>query len=246
MLWMPAVEGGIYAPRLGPCTATPLFVSDTAASPEALARYEAIRPVLKGEWSLRQQSRQTGINYCRLWRDLRRFRRAGLLGLIDRRTLPHVRGKPAAELFLPRHIQQHVVRLAMAHPLTVRELARMVRDGYHDLVDHRGIQRVLTQHHLSPEALRRHRQRARQLPSPSWPPWHQLGLPFEPTAHAQRLEQALDPEHLLIRSRTYREYPTEAQARWRISELLEVGFRPRRVAALLAVDPHVVYHWQRR
>jgi hypothetical protein len=57
----------------------PLFVSDTAASPEALARYEALRPVLKGERSLRQQSHQTGMNYWRLWRDLRRFRRHGLL-----------------------------------------------------------------------------------------------------------------------------------------------------------------------
>jgi hypothetical protein len=60
------------------------------------------------------------------------------------------------------------------------------------------------------------------------------------------LEQALSPERLLIRFRTYREYPTEAQARWRIVDLLEVGFRPRRVAALLAIDPHVVSHWQRR
>ena len=40
------------------------------------------------------------------------------------------------------------------------------------------------------------------------------------------------------------EYPTEEQARWRIIELLEVGFRPRRVAALLAINPYVVYHWQ--
>jgi hypothetical protein len=64
--------------------------------------------------------------------------------------------------------------------------------------------------------------------------------------YTQRLEQALGPEHLLIRFRIYREYPTEEQARWRIVELLEVGFRPRRVAALLAIDPHVVYDWQRR
>jgi transposase InsO family protein len=138
------------------------------------------------------------------------------------------------------------VRLALAHPFTARELARVVRDGYHYPVDHRGIQRVLEQHHLSTEALQRHRQRAHQAPSPPWPPRHQLGLPFEPTAHAQRLEQALGPEYLLIRFRTYREYPTEEQARWRIMELLEVGFRPRRVASLLAIDPHVVYHWQRR
>jgi hypothetical protein len=27
---------------------------------------------------------------------------------------------------------------------------------------------------------------------------------------------------------------------------LEVGFRPRRIAALLAIDPHLVYRWQRR
>jgi hypothetical protein len=32
------------------------------------------------------------------------------------------------------------------------------------------------------------------------------------------LAQALGPEHLLIRFRTYREYPTEEQARWRIIE----------------------------
>jgi hypothetical protein len=53
-----------------------------------LARYEAIRPVLTGERSLVQQSQQTGMNDWRLWRDLRRFRRAGLPGLVDRRTLP--------------------------------------------------------------------------------------------------------------------------------------------------------------
>jgi transposase len=60
------------------------------------------------------------------------------------------------------------------------------------------------------------------------------------------VEHALGPEHLLIRFRTYREYPTEEQARWRIIELLEVGFRPRRIALLLVIDPHVVYYWQRR
>jgi leucine-zipper of insertion element IS481 len=97
-----------HAPQL------PLFVHDTVSYPDALARYEAIRPVLTGERSLRQQSHQTGINYWRLWRDLRRFRRDGLLGLIDRRALPHARGKPAAHVCLPRHIQQHVVRLAIA------------------------------------------------------------------------------------------------------------------------------------
>jgi transposase len=56
----------------------------------------------------------------------------------------------------------------------------------------------------------------------------------------------LGPEHLLVRFRTYREYPTEEQARWRIIELLEVGFRPRRVAKLLAIQPAVVYHWKQR
>jgi leucine-zipper of insertion element IS481 len=202
-----------HAPQL------PLFVHDPVEYSEALIRYEAIRPVLKGERSLRQQSQQTGINYCRLWRDLRRFRGDGLLGLIDRRTLPHARGKPGAAVFLPRHIQQHVVRLAMAHPFTARELARIVRDGYHYPVDHRGIQRVLADHYLSPETLQRHRQRAQQAPTPSWPPEPPLGLPVDPAPYAQRLEQALGPEHLLMRVRTYREYPTDEQARWRIIEL---------------------------
>ena len=55
----------------------PLFVQDAVGYPEALARYEAIRPILKGERSLQQQSQQIGINYWRLWRDLRRFRGDG-------------------------------------------------------------------------------------------------------------------------------------------------------------------------
>jgi hypothetical protein len=54
---------------------------------------------------------------------------------------------------------------------------------------------------------------------PPWPPEPRLGLPFEPTAHAQRLEHFLGPEHLLIRLRTYREYPAEEQGRWRAIEL---------------------------
>ena len=157
----------VHVPQL------PLFIRDIVGYPEALIRCEAIRPVLKGERSLRQQSRVIGINYWRLWRDLQRFRNDGLLGLIDRRALSHARGKPAAHVFLPRHIQQHVVRLAIAHPFTAHELARMVREGYHYPVDHRGIQRVLAEHHLSPEALQRRRQRARQAPAPPWPSGHQ-------------------------------------------------------------------------
>ena len=68
-----------------------------------------------------------------------------------------MRGKPAVDALLPRHIQQHIVRLAIAHPFSARELARIVRDCSHEPVDYRGIQRVLAQHHLSPEALQCHR-----------------------------------------------------------------------------------------
>jgi len=100
-----------------------IFIRDTVEYPEAFARYEAIRPMHKGE--------QNGINHWRLWRALRRFRCDGLLGLINRWTLPHTRGKSGAKVFLPRHIRQHVVQLAMAHPFTARELVRIVRDGYH-------------------------------------------------------------------------------------------------------------------
>jgi hypothetical protein len=133
------------------------------------------------------------------------------------------------------------VQLAIAHPFTDRELARIVQATYHLSVDHRGIRRVLEWHHLSPDVLKHRRQQAQQTLLPAPPPDPQLALPFEPTTLAQRLAQALGPEHLMIRFRTYREYPTEEQARWRIIELLEVGFRPRRVAALLAIQPPVVY-----
>jgi hypothetical protein len=147
-----------------PAPQFPLFVHDPAASPEALARYEALRPVLQGERSLRQQSQRTGINDWRRWRDLRRFQRAGLLGLIDQRTRPYRRGKPAVQDLLPRPMQPHIVRLAIAHPFTARELAQIIQDGYGYPVDHRGIQRVLEQHHLSPEVLPRHHHRARRSP----------------------------------------------------------------------------------
>ena len=150
------------------------------------------------------------------------------------------------ETLLPRHLQQHLVRLALAHPFTARELARIIRDGYHYAVDDRGIPRVLTPHHLSPETVRLHHHRAQQTPALPWLPGAQLGLPFEPATHAQRLEQAPGPEHLWLRFRTYGEYPTEEQARWRLIELWEVGFRPRRIAAVLAIDPHLVYRGQRR
>jgi hypothetical protein len=49
-----------------------------------------------------------------------------------------------------------------------------------------------------------------------------------------------------MRLRTYRAYPTEEPARWRIIELLEVGLRPRRIAHLLASQPAGVSYWQRR
>jgi len=202
----------------------PLFVSESSVAQEVLAHYEAIRPVLTGQRSLRQQSEQAGINYWRLWRDLQRFQRSGLLGLVGRRTLPHARGKPTVDTVLPRSIQQHIVRLAIAHPFTARELARIVRECYHEPIDYRGIQRVLTQHHLTSDVLQHHRVRAQEAPVPPWPLEPPLDLPFNPTAHAQRLEHALGPEHLLIRLRTYREYRTEEQARWRIIELLEVAF----------------------
>jgi transposase InsO family protein len=224
----------------------PLFASHSPAYQEALAYYEEIRPIVKRERTLAQQSRATGLNYWRLWRHLRRFTRSGILGLIDRRKLPHPWGKTSIEELLPRHIQQHLVQLAIAHAFTDRELARIVRDCYHVSVDHRGVRRVLDWHHLSPDVLQSRRQKAQRAPLPAPPLDRPLTLPLEPTTLAQRLAQALSPEHVLLRFRTYREYPTEEQARWRIIELLQVGFRPRRVATLLAIQPPVVYHWKRR
>jgi hypothetical protein len=78
---------------------------------------------------------------------------------------------------------------------------------------------VLAQHRLSPAALQHHRQTALQAPRPPSSPTQQLTLPLEPNTRAQRLALALGPEHLLLRFRTYDEYPTEEQARWRIIEL---------------------------
>jgi Integrase core domain/Homeodomain-like domain len=234
-----------------PTVATPspqldLFVRDTPAYQKALARYDLLRPILQGQSTLVQQSRATGMPYHRLWQDLRRFQRAGIVGLLDRRTLPHARGKAPIEARVPPDIQQQVVRLALAHPFTTRELARIVQTCHAIAIDHRGIQRVLDVHQLTPEVLRLHHQATPRTPLPPLPSGQQLDLGLEPTTRAQRLLHALGPDHLLVRFRTYHEYPTAEQARWRIIELLEVGFRPRRVAHLLAIQPAVVYYWSRR
>jgi leucine-zipper of insertion element IS481 len=175
-----------------------LFASHSPAYQDALAHDEEIRPILKRERTLAQQSRATGLHYWRLWRHLRRFTRSGILGLIDRRKLPHSWGKTSIEALLPRHIQQHLVQLAIAHSFTDRELARIVRDCYHVSVDHRGIRRVLDGHHLSPDALKSRRQKAQQAPLPAAPLDQQLALPLEPVTRAQRLAHALGPEHLLL------------------------------------------------
>ncbi len=201
---------------------------------------------MKRERTLPQHSRETGLNYWRLWRHLRRFRREGLLGLIDQRKLPHPWGKTAIEALLPRHVQQHLVQLAIAHPFY---RSRAGPDGPGGVSPLGGSPRDPSGARVASPLTRR-----LAAPSPAGPagaapasaPDPQLALPFEPTTLAQRLAQALGPEHLLIRFRTYREYPTEEQARWRIIELLEVGFRPRRVAKLLDIQPAVVYHWKRR
>ena len=234
-----------------PTVATPspqldLFVRETPAYQKALARYDVLRPILQGQSTLAQQSRVTGIPYHRLWQDLRRFQHAGIVGLLDGRTLPHARGKPPIEARVPPEIQPQVVRLALAHPFTAHELARIVQTCHGIAIGHRGIQRVLGVHQLTPDVLRLHHQATQPTPLPPLPSGQQLDLALEPTTRAQRLAYALGPDHLLVRFRTYHEYPTAEQARWRIIELLEVGFRPRRVAKLLAIQPAVVYYWSRR
>jgi transposase InsO family protein len=234
-----------------PTVATPspqldLFVRDTPAYRKALARYDVLRPILQGQCTLAQQSHATGIPYHRLWQDLRRFQHAGIVGLLDRRTLPRARGKPPIEARMPRDVQQQVVCLALAHPFTAHELARIVQTCHTITIDHRGIQRVLDVHQLTPDVLRLHHQATQQTSLPPLPSGQQLDLALEPTTRAQRLAHALGPNHLLLRFRTYHEYPTAEQARWRIIELLEVGFRPRRMAQLLDIQPAVVYYWSRR
>src|SRR5215475_11826662 len=81
-----------------------LFLRDTTAYQQALARYDRLRPILQGQATLTQQSHATGIPYNQLWRDLQRFQRAGLVGLLDHRTLPHTRGKSLIDMRVPHSI----------------------------------------------------------------------------------------------------------------------------------------------
>jgi hypothetical protein len=223
-----------------------LFIRDTPAYQKAFARYDVLRPIFQGLYTPAQQSRATGIPYHRLWQDLRRFQHAGIVGLLERRTLPHARGKSPSEGRMPTDIQQHVIRLALAHPFTAHELARIVQACDALTIGHRGIQRVLRVHRLTPDTWRLHHQLTQQIPLPPAPSGQQLDLALEPTTQAHRFMQALGPDHVLVRFRTSHEYPTAEQARWRIIELVEVGFRPRRLAKLFAIQPAVVYDWAQR
>jgi hypothetical protein len=131
-----------------------LFLRDTTAYQQALARYDRLRPILQGQATLTQQSQATGIPYNQLWRDLQRFQRAGPVGLLDHRTLPHTRSPSSLDVRIPLHVQHQIVRLA--HPFTARELARIVQTCYAIAIDHRGIRRGLDLHQLSPAVLRLH------------------------------------------------------------------------------------------
>ena len=182
---------------------------ESPAHQKAVEAYELIRPVLTQERTLAEQSRHTGSAYKQLWRYWHRFQCRGFLGLVDGHTREHPRGKTPIELVLPNAVQQQVVRLALAHPFTYRELARIVETCYGHSVDHHGIRRVLDLHHLSPEVLKFHHQQAQQttpLPRVPTPAQGELSLFPSSLSPSQRLAQAIGPEHLLIRFRTYREY----------------------------------------
>jgi hypothetical protein len=145
--------------------------------------------------------------------------RAGLVGRLDRRTLPHARGKVPIEARVPPYVQQQILRLALAHPFTARERAQIIQTCYEMTLEHRGIRRVLDLHQLSPAVLQRHYQTTQQTSRPPFPFGPQLDLALAPTSRAQRLAQALGPAQLLMRFRTSRAYPTEEQARWQLIEL---------------------------
>jgi hypothetical protein len=92
----------------------------------------------------------------------------------------------AIETRVPIPIQQQVVRLALAHPFTYRELARIIQTCDALTMDYRGMQRVLALHQLSPEVLRLQHHTLEQAPPPPLPSGQQLTLPLAPTTHAQR------------------------------------------------------------
>ena len=155
---------------------------------DALARYEAIRPMLTARADPGPAQPDHGAELLATVARSPALSAGRVLGLIDRRTLPHPRGRPPIETRLPQYIQQRLVRLALAHPFTARELARIVQECYHQPVDYRGIQRVLARRRLSPAALQRHPQAgaAGSPPAPASSA-QQLTLPLEPTRTAQRL-----------------------------------------------------------
>jgi hypothetical protein len=171
------------------------FVREPPAYQKAFARDDVLRPILQGQCTLAQQSPATGVPSHRRWQDLRRVQHAGMVGLLDRRTLPQTRGKPPIDARVPREIPPQVVRLALAHPCTAHELARIVQTCHAITIEHRGIQRGLDVHQLRPDVWRLHHQAPPQTSRPPWPSGQPLDLALEPTTRAQRLAHARGPDH---------------------------------------------------
>jgi hypothetical protein len=104
-------------PAATPSPQLDLFLRDTPAYQQALARYERLRPILQGQCTLTQQSHTTGISYHQLWQDWRRFQRVGLVGLLDHRV-----AYPLAAANVSRPL---VNRLKSLHQPVVRARLRL-------------------------------------------------------------------------------------------------------------------------
>ena len=206
-----------------------LFLSDARTYCAALARYEAIRPVLRQEGTLAQYRRITGLSYRQLWRDLQRFPRAGVLGLVDRRALPHPRGRPPIETRPPPLSSNTSCDWPCAHPFTARELARIVRECYHEPIDHRGSSRYspgITSRRPSCSAIASGRSSPRPAVASSPP----RGLPVEPRPTRSAWSIGLGPRTSPPSVSHLRRISDRGAGALADHRTLEVGFRPRRIA----------------
>ena len=106
---------------------------------ETHLKYEAIRPILLGQITVRSRAQELQLHEKTLAKYLRRFRNDGYVGLLDQRHGPL---KWKGELSVAQ--QAHLVMLRLAHGgFSLRELATIVGQEHNRTIDHKTVSHIL-------------------------------------------------------------------------------------------------------
>jgi transposase InsO family protein len=134
--------------------------------------YELVRPIVFGEDTVTERSRQVGLDPRLVGEKAQRFIQHGMFGLADQRA-GHAGRKPSA---IPEPIAGYILYVKQLYPpLHYREIVRILERKFGFHTNHHTIQRFLRQHPLPA-----------QLPLP-WKTFHQFADAYQARWQVVRL-----------------------------------------------------------